>query len=67
MGICRDIPVHCCDKLVRRSSALVQTPNRLTAMQVTRRPVQGLAAGISDFSELASGLLCKSKLLLAAP
>jgi hypothetical protein len=67
MGICRDIRVHCCDKLVRHSFALVQAPNRLTAMQSASRPVQGLAAGISDFSELASGLLCKSKLLLAAP
>jgi len=61
MGICRDIPVHCCDKLVQRSFAMVQSPNRLTAMQVTRRPVQGLAAGISYFSELASGLLGLSK------
>jgi hypothetical protein len=67
IGICMEIPVHCCDKLVRRSFTLVQAPNRLTAMQIASRPVQGLAAGISDFSELASGLLCKSKLLLAAP
>jgi hypothetical protein len=67
IGICREFSVHCCDILVRHSFALVQAPNRLTAMQIASRPVQGLAAGISDFSELASGLLCKSKLLLAAP
>jgi hypothetical protein len=48
--------VHCCDKLVRRSFALVQTPYRLTAMQIASRPVQGLAGEISYFSELASGL-----------
>jgi len=57
MGICREIPVHCCDKLVQRSLAMVQTSNRLTAIQITSRPVQGLAAGNSYFSELASGLL----------
>jgi hypothetical protein len=67
MGICRDIRVHCCTNLSQRSFALVQAPNRLTAMQIASRPVQGLAAWISDFSELASGLLCKSKLFLAAP
>jgi hypothetical protein len=49
--------VHCCNKLVQRSLALVQTPNHLTAIQITSRPVQGLAAGNSYFSQLASGLL----------
>jgi len=56
IAIFREIPVHCCDKLVQRSLALVQTPNHLTAMQITSRPVQGLAGEISYFSELASGL-----------
>jgi hypothetical protein len=61
MGICSDTPVHCCDKLVRRRFALVQMSNHLSAMQITSRPVQGPAADISDFPELASGLLGLSK------
>jgi hypothetical protein len=65
MGICRGIPVHCCDKLVQRSFALVQAPvqapNRPTAMGVASPPVQWPAADISDFSELASGLQGLSK------
>jgi hypothetical protein len=48
MGICGEMDADCCDKLVQRSSALVQTANHLTVVQIASSPVQWLAAETSD-------------------
>jgi hypothetical protein len=51
MGIYRDIRGHCRTNLSQRSFDLVQTPDQLTAIQITNPPVQWLAAETSDIFE----------------